>query len=233
MQLMAHLSGGRVILADHREYGRASIHIEGGKLFTGFDPHEETAVWMSHGDHIDVPPPGYVVTAGSKNSPIAAFEHQSKPLFGLQFHPEVAHTPRGGEMLQNFLFGICHCTPDWTPGHFIESEIVKIGQLVNGRRVICGLSGGVDSSVAAALVHRAVGDLLTCIFVDHGLLRPARAHPGRTDLPASPGHRPPGGGRVRPVHLPARRGDRSRGEAAPDRPYLHRSLRDRSETGGE
>ena len=171
MQLMAHLSGGRVILADHREYGRASIHIEGGKLFTGFDPHEETPVWMSHGDHIDVPPPGYVVTASSKNSPIAAFEHKTKPLFGLQFHPEVAHTPRGGEMLQNFLFGVCHCTPDWTPGHFIETEIVKIGQLAKGRRVICGLSGGVDSSVAAALVHRAVGDLLTCIFVDHGLLR--------------------------------------------------------------
>jgi GMP synthase (glutamine-hydrolysing) len=171
MQLMAHLSGGRVILADRREYGRASVKIEGGKLFAGFSRHEETPVWMSHGDHIDVPPPGYTVTASSSNSPVAAFEHQSKPLFGLQFHPEVAHTPRGGELIQNFLFSVCHCTPDWTPGHFIESEISRIRETAGGKRVICGLSGGVDSSVAAALVHRAVGDRLTCIFVDHGLLR--------------------------------------------------------------
>jgi GMP synthase (glutamine-hydrolysing) len=171
MQLMAHLSGGRVILADRREYGRASVKIEGGKLFAGLSRHEETPVWMSHGDHIDVPPPGYTVTASSSNSPVAAFEHQSKPLFGLQFHPEVAHTPRGGELIQNFLFSVCHCTPDWTPGHFIEFEISRIRETAGGKRVICGLSGGVDSSVAAALVHRAVGDRLTCIFVDHGLLR--------------------------------------------------------------
>src|SRR6185295_18284291 len=133
MQVLAHLSGGNVTRASRREYGRASVTVEGGRLFRGFGRGEETPVWMSHGDHVDVAPPGYRVTASSDNSPVAAFEHTRRPLFGVQFHPEVAHTPRGG--------------------------------------VICGLSGGVDSSVAAVLVHRAVGDRLTCIFVDHGLLR--------------------------------------------------------------
>ena len=171
MQVMAHLSGGTVVRADRREYGRATIEVKGGKLFAGFEKGEETPVWMSHGDHVDTPPPGYDVTASSANSPVAAFEHTTKPLYALQFHPEVAHTPRGGEIIQNFLFTICGCTPDWTPGHFIESEVAKVRELVGDRRVICGLSGGVDSSVAAALVHRAIGDKLTCIFVDHGLLR--------------------------------------------------------------
>ena len=171
MQVMAHLSGGTVVRADRREYGRATIEVKGGKLFSGFEKGEETPVWMSHGDHVDTPPPGYDVTASSSNTPVAAFEHKTKPLYALQFHPEVAHTPRGGEIIQNFLFSVCGCTPDWTPGHFIESEIAKVREMAGDRRVICGLSGGVDSSVAAALVHRAVGDRLTCIFVDHGLLR--------------------------------------------------------------
>ena len=128
---------------------------------------------MSHGDHVDAPPPGYRVTARSDNSPIAALRARpTSPLFGVQFHPEVAHTPRGGEILNNFLFEVCGCRPDWTPGHFIETEVARIRELVGpDARVICGLSGGVDSSVAAVLVHRAVGDRLTCIFVDHGLLR--------------------------------------------------------------
>jgi len=172
MQLLAHLSGGKVIRANRREYGRAEVRIEGGRLFQAFGKGEETPVWMSHGDHVDTTPPGYCVTASSDNSPVAAFEHVDQPLFGVQFHPEVAHTLRGGEILNTFLFDICGCTPDWTPGHFIEMEIERIRRLVGEReRVICGLSGGVDSSVAAALVHRAVGDRLTCIFVDHGLLR--------------------------------------------------------------
>ncbi|HEY8105803.1 MAG TPA: glutamine-hydrolyzing GMP synthase [Gemmatimonadales bacterium] len=172
MQLLAHLAGGKVVRANRREYGRADVRIEGGRLFEGFGKGEETPVWMSHGDHVDTPPPGFCVTARSDNSPIAAFEHQERPLFGVQFHPEVAHTPRGGEILNTFLFDICGCTPDWTPGHFIESEIERIrGMVAPGERAICGLSGGVDSSVAAVLVHRAVGDRLTCIFVDHGLLR--------------------------------------------------------------
>ena len=172
MQLLAQLSGGKVVRAARREYGRAMVSASGGRLFEGFSPAEETPVWMSHGDHVDTPPPGYRVVASSENTPVAAIEHESRPLFGVQFHPEVAHTPRGGELLSNFIFGVCGCEPDWTPGHFIESEVARIRELVGSdTRVICGLSGGVDSSVAAALVHRAVGERLTCIFVDHGLLR--------------------------------------------------------------
>ncbi len=172
MQLIAHLAGGKVVRADRREYGRASVRVEGGRLFRGFEAGEETPVWMSHGDHVDAPPPGFAVTASSANSPVAAFEDRRRPLFGVQFHPEVAHTPRGTELINTFLFEICGCSPDWTPGHFIETEVERIrGAVPPDRRVICGLSGGVDSSVAAALVHRAVGDRLTCIFVDHGLLR--------------------------------------------------------------
>ena len=172
MQVLAHLSGGNVRRAGRREYGRANVRVEGGRLFQGFGRGEETPVWMSHGDHVDVPPPGFRVTASSDNSPIAAFEHQERPLYGVQFHPEVAHTPRGGEILSNFLFEICGAVPDWTAGHFIDTEIARIRSVVGPEaRVICGLSGGVDSSVAAVLVHRAVGDRLTCIFVDHGLLR--------------------------------------------------------------
>jgi GMP synthase (glutamine-hydrolysing) len=171
MQLLAHLSGGRVVSSHRREYGRADVRIEGGTLFTGFAVGATTPVWMSHGDHVDSAPPGWQVVASSENSPIAAIEHATLPLFGVQFHPEVAHTPRGGEILANFLFGVCGCEPDWTPEHFVDSEVARIRELVGDKRVICGLSGGVDSSVAAALVHRAVGDRLTCIFVDHGLLR--------------------------------------------------------------
>jgi GMP synthase (glutamine-hydrolysing) len=130
------------------------------------------AVWASHGDNVARLPPGYCVTASTANAPIAGFRHESRPIFAVQFHPEVAHPPRGGELLHNFLFAICRCDPDWTPGHFIEQEVAKIQAAVGpARRVICGLSGGVDSAVAAALVHRAVGGRLTCIFVDHGLLR--------------------------------------------------------------
>jgi GMP synthase (glutamine-hydrolysing) len=172
MQLLAHLSGGKVERAARREYGRATITVSGGRLFDGFGAGEETPVWMSHGDHVDIPPPGYTVTASSPNAPIAAFENREKSLFGVQFHPEVAHTPRGREVLHNFLFEVCNCSPDWTPHNFIDGEIARIRELVGpSARVICGLSGGVDSSVAAVLVHRAVGDRLTCIFVDHGLLR--------------------------------------------------------------
>jgi len=171
MQLIAHLSGGKVIPAGRREYGRAAVRIAHGRLFKGFAPGEEVQAWMSHGDHVDEPPPGYRLTASSTNCPVAGFEHEQRPIFGVQFHPEVAHTPRGGEVISNFLFDICGCTPDWTAGHFIETSIARIKAEVGDARVICGLSGGVDSSVAAALVHRAIGDQLTCIFVDHGLLR--------------------------------------------------------------
>jgi GMP synthase (glutamine-hydrolysing) len=126
---------------------------------------------MSHGDHVDAPPKGFKVTARSSTVPIAAMRHESRPIFGVQFHPEVAHTPRGGEVISNFLFNVCGAEPDWTPGAYIEGELEKIRKTVGKAHVVCGLSGGVDSSVAAALVHRAIGDQLTCVFVDTGLLR--------------------------------------------------------------
>src|SRR3954463_15342521 len=126
---------------------------------------------MSHGDHIEQPPKNYRVTAESNGNPISAFRHVTRDIYGVQFHPEVAHTPRGREVISNFLFGICKAEPSWTTGAFIEEEVARIKKTVGKSRVICGLSGGVDSSVAAALVHRAVGDQLTCIFVDTGLLR--------------------------------------------------------------
>ena len=172
MQLIAHLEGGAVERAGRREYGRAEVDVaESDGVLAGFSPGERFTAWMSHGDHVERPPKGYRVTARSVNSPVAAMRHETKPIYGVQFHPEVAHTPRGGEIISNFLFGICHAVPSWTPGAFVEDEIRKIRELVGTKRVICGLSGGVDSSVAAALVHRAVGDQLKCIFVDTGLLR--------------------------------------------------------------
>jgi GMP synthase (glutamine-hydrolysing) len=140
-------------------------------LFAGFGENEEFAAWMSHGDHVESPPQGYQTLAASRANPVTAFKHQSRPIYGVQFHPEVAHTPRGGEVVSNFLFGACKAEPDWTPGAFVDDEVRKIRDLVGSAHVVCGLSGGVDSAVAAALVHRAVGDQLTCIFVDTGLLR--------------------------------------------------------------
>jgi GMP synthase (glutamine-hydrolysing) len=140
-------------------------------LFAGFDANERTQVWMSHGDHVEVVPPGYVLTASSEGNPVVGFRHASKPIHAIQFHAEVAHTVRGAEIIQNFLFGVAGCVPDWTPGHFVEQQVAAIRGLVGDAHVICGLSGGVDSSVAAALVHKAIGDQLTCIFVDTGLLR--------------------------------------------------------------
>ncbi len=173
MQLIAHLEGGAVTRGGRREYGRADVKIgDNHGLFAGFERGERMHVWMSHGDHVEVPPDDYRVTAESGDDHwIAAFRHERKPIHGVQFHPEVAHTPRGGDLIANFLFEICHADPTWTPGAFVDDEVTKVAVRVGKSRVICGLSGGVDSAVAAALVHRAVGDQLTCIFVDTGLLR--------------------------------------------------------------
>ena len=171
MQLLAHLEGGRVV-PGQREYGRAEIDVQDpDELFAGFKAGEKAVVWASHGDHVEAPPPGYRKLATSDTLPVAAFRAEDRPIFGVLFHPEVAHTPRGAELISNFLFRICGCQPTWTPGSFIEDHIARIRHQVGDAEVICGLSGGVDSSVAAALVHRAIGDRLTCIFVDTGLLR--------------------------------------------------------------
>ena len=171
MQAIALQRGGKVI-PGVREYGRAEIRLDReDPLFRGFNLGESIPVWASHGDHIDEAPPGFRVIASTATLPVAAFRAEGQNLVGVQFHPEVAHTPRGAEIYANFLFGICGCEPTWTPGHFINDAVARIREQVGTEHVICGLSGGVDSSVAAALVHRAIGDQLTCIFVDHGLLR--------------------------------------------------------------
>jgi GMP synthase (glutamine-hydrolysing) len=172
MQLIAYIEGAEVRRAGRREYGRAEVQVlEAGGMFAGFEVGEEFSAWMSHGDHVESPPAGYRATASSASNPLTAFRHETKPIFGVQFHPEVAHTPRGREIIANFLFGACKAEGNWTAGAFIEDEIAKIRSMVGKSGVICGLSGGVDSAVAAALVHRAIGDQLTCIFVDTGLLR--------------------------------------------------------------
>jgi len=172
MQLITHLHGGVVGPAGRREYGRAELEVTSPVgVLAGFDPGEHTTVWASHGDRVETAPPDYEVTARSENAPVAAFRHRSRPIHGVLFHPEVQHTPRGRDIIANFLFEICHAEPTWTAGAFIEESVARIRERVGGARVICGLSGGVDSSVAAVLVHRAIGDQLTCIFVDHGLLR--------------------------------------------------------------
>ncbi len=171
MQLIAHLEGGEVVHG-RREYGRADLEIlDPDSLFDGFDPSESTRVWCSHGDHVDSPPEGYRTLASTMTLPVAAFRAEDREIYGVQFHPEVAHTPRGDEILSNFLFRVCGCHPTWAAGTFIEESVERIGRQAGESAVICGLSGGVDSSVAAALVHKALGDRLTCIFVDNGLLR--------------------------------------------------------------
>jgi len=172
MYLTAVAAGARVEATGKREYGRAEISIENSDtLFAGFDLGERTQVWMSHGDRVSDLPDAVIHLASTENAPLAAFAYPELNLYGVQFHPEVHHTPRGSEIIANFVFRICKCDPDWTAGHFIAEHVELVKERVGDRRVICGLSGGVDSAVAAALVHQALGDRLTCILVDHGLLR--------------------------------------------------------------
>jgi GMP synthase (glutamine-hydrolysing) len=174
MQVMTHLLGGRVGAVREREYGRAEIVVDEAEgIFEG-SPGRET-VWMSHGDSIEEPPPGFRPLAHSNGSPVAAMVSEDGRLHGIQFHPEVVHTPRGKEILKNFVTGVCGFKGDWTMRSFIEESIERIRDRVGDARVLCGLSGGVDSSVAAMLVHRAIGDRLTCVFVDNGLLRKGEA----------------------------------------------------------
>lgn len=176
MQYLTHILGGVVAKADDREYGRATIAIKDDlDLFHGFDKREDEMVWMSHGDRIDQMPEGFVGLAESKNSPVAAMTDGSRRLFGVQFHPEVAHTPNGMKMLENFIFRICRCEPLWTMASFVQTTIENLRERIGDDRVICGVSGGVDSSVTAALLHKAVGEKLSCIFVDNGMLRRGEA----------------------------------------------------------
>jgi GMP synthase (glutamine-hydrolysing) len=175
-QLTARLLGGDVRAAEKREYGRALVRVRQPGANTGVfrtaAEKEELVVWMSHGDHVEAIPAGFEHTAESENCPFAAFAHVARKIHCIQFHAEVVHTPRGAELLGNWLFGVCNAAGDWSMASFVDEAIAKIrAQVGEDGRVICGLSGGVDSSVAAALLHRAIGDRLTCVFVDNGVLR--------------------------------------------------------------
>ena len=171
MQLAALGHGGSVSHAERREYGPATVHIDrNAPLFAGIDG-DDIAVWASHGDRVETLPDGFQAVGSSENCPIAAYSGPGG-IYGIQFHPEVSHTPQGGKIIANFLFDICNCAKDWTPGAFINETIEAIQHQVGEQgRVILGLSGGVDSSVTAVLLHKAIGKRLTCIFVDNGLLR--------------------------------------------------------------
>src|SRR5919206_4093382 len=173
MQTTCAQLGGRVTLSDHQEFGRAFIDVIGGcRLFDGLWPQgAREQVWMSHGDKIDALPPGFRAVAVSDGAPFAAIADDERRFYGVVFHPEVAHTPQGGKLLKNFTHHVCGCRGDWTMAAFRAQAIERIRAQVKGGRVVCGLSGGVDSAVAAALLHEAIGDGLTCIFVDTGLLR--------------------------------------------------------------
>jgi GMP synthase (glutamine-hydrolysing) len=174
MQLMTKHFNGKVEPAKNREYGKASITIkEQSRLFNELP--EEQVVWMSHGDLVTAPPEGFVVNATSADCPIASMSDPGRHLYAVQFHPEVRHSVYGNELLKNFVFGVCECNGDWSMENFIEIEIEKVRQTVGDKKVLCALSGGVDSSVVAVLIHKAIGDQLTCMFVDHGLLRKGEA----------------------------------------------------------
>jgi GMP synthase (glutamine-hydrolysing) len=173
MQLMSRHFGGEVVPAGKREFGHADLLAanDPGPLFAGFFVDGKSPVWMSHGDHVARVPAGFQVVAESANAPVCAIQDTGRRLYGVQFHPEVNHTPRGEILIDTFVRRICGCSGQWTPGHIIDDAVTRIQGLVGSDRVILGLSGGVDSSVAAALIHRAIGDQLTCVFVDNGLLR--------------------------------------------------------------
>ncbi len=169
-QLMSHLLGGRVDTAPVREYGKSHVNLDNSsKLFKGIE--KEEVCWMSHTDYVAEAPAGFKIIAHTDVCPVAAIANEEKKLYGVQFHPEVEHTPFGKDMLRNFVLNICDLEPSWSMASFAEEKIAEIKRVVGDKKLICALSGGVDSSVAAVLVHKAVGKQLTCIFVDHGLLR--------------------------------------------------------------
>ncbi|MBP5194105.1 MAG: glutamine-hydrolyzing GMP synthase [Clostridia bacterium] len=168
-QLIAHLLGGEVSHAPTREYGKMEITYEKGDLFENVP--KDNVVWMSHTDYVSKLPGGFEITATSATCPVAAMQNKSKKIYGVQFHPEVMHTKNGTDILKNFLYRVCGASGDWTMSNFVEEQIAKVREKVGGGKVLCAMSGGVDSAVAATIIHKAAGDNLTCIFVDHGLLR--------------------------------------------------------------
>ena len=186
-QVMAQQLGGGVANTGLREYGATEARVTGGVLFAE-QPAEQTC-WMSHGDRVETAPPGFTVTASTDATPVAAFENTESRMFGVQWHPEVVHSAFGQRVLENFLWNGAGIAPDWTSGNVIDEQVTKIRSQVGDDLVICGLSGGVDSAVAAALVHKAVGDQLICVFVDHGLLREGEREQVERDFVAATGVR--------------------------------------------
>lgn len=168
-QLMAHILGGKVVSPDKREYGKTEIELSDSLLFDGID--KKNVCWMSHTDYVAVLPDGFKAVAKTESTPFAAYENADKKLYSVQFHPEVNHTPFGKQMLKNFLYNVCNCKGDWLMADYAEKTIAALKEKIGDKKVLCALSGGVDSSVAAVLIHKAVGKQLTCIFVDNGLLR--------------------------------------------------------------
>ena len=185
-QAMAAALGGTVAQTGQREYGGTAVEVTSAGTVLAGSPASQT-VWMSHGDAVHAAPDGFEVLATSSGSPVAAFEDRARRLFGVQWHPEVKHSPLGQKALENFLYEGAGLTPDWNAGNVVAEQVAKIRAQVGDARVICGLSGGVDSSVAAALVQKAVGDQLTCVFVDHGLLRSGEAEQVEKDFVAATG----------------------------------------------
>jgi len=178
MQTMAAQLGGEVANSTHREFGYARVEVTGGSsLLDGIEDHEDADgtplldVWMSHGDRVEALPPGFVTMAGTDSAPLAGMADDGRRFYGLQFHPEVTHTRQGARILSRFVHDICGCASDWNAGNIVDDAIARVREQVGGDKVLLGLSGGVDSSVVAALLHRAIGDQLVCVFVDHGLLR--------------------------------------------------------------
>ncbi|CAM3915326.1 glutamine-hydrolyzing GMP synthase [Alkalicoccus chagannorensis] len=174
MQLLTHHFSGTVEAANHREYGKAQIRLQGDSDFFAGTPAEQS-VWMSHGDLVKAPPEGFTVNAVNESCPVAAMSHAERGIYGVQFHPEVRNTDHGEDMLHNFVYRVCGCEGNWSMENYIDMEVEKIKENVGSRKVLCALSGGVDSSVVAALVHKAIGDQLICMFIDHGLLRKGEA----------------------------------------------------------
>jgi len=186
-QAMARALGGVVAHTGTREYGATALTVASGDSVLFKDLPDQQSVWMSHGDSVTAAPPGFTVVAATAGTPVAAFEAVDRGLAGVQFHPEVLHTPHGLDVLRHFLYDVAGCRPTWTMVNIVDEQVERIRSAVGGKRAVCGLSGGVDSAVAAALVQRAIGEQLTCVFVDHGLLRAGEAEQVERDFVASTG----------------------------------------------